>query len=134
MLNGVSGLLELAATATAAGGLRVLLEFGQRHDVHLPAGAQFLGGLHIGLHLLQVPLELGAPILEPGDDLRVGEAQLLRDLVAIGGGQVLLVQEALFQLVDLVVGESRARLSPLLGGLPLPKDGHPVAACEERTV
>lgn len=74
----------------------------------------FLQRLHVSLHLFQVPFELGPAVLEPGDNLRVRQAQLLRDLVAIGRRQILLVQKPLLQLVNLVVGEGRPRLSPLL--------------------
>lgn len=73
----------------------------------------FLKRLHVCLHLFQVPFELGPAVLEPGDDLRVGEPQLLRDLVAIGRRKVLLVQKPLLQFVNLVVREGRPRLSPL---------------------
>lgn len=44
----------------------------------------FLERLHVRLHLLQVSLELGPSVLEPGDDLRVGQTQLLCDLVSVG--------------------------------------------------
>ena len=37
------------------------------------------------------------------------------NVVPVGWGEVLLVQEALLQLVDLLVGEGRPRLAPLLG-------------------
>lgn len=40
-----------------------------------------------------------------------------------------MVEEPLLQLVDLVVGEGRPRLSTLLRRLPLPEDRHPVPAC-----
>lgn len=79
----------------------------------------FLERLHVRLHLLQVSLELGPSVLEPGDDLRVGQTQLLCDLVSVGRWQVFLVQKALFQLVDLVVGEGRAGLPSFFGGLSL---------------
>lgn len=128
------GLSPAAAAAAAACGLRVLLEFGQRHDVHLPARAQLLGGLHVGLHLLQVLFKLGSPILEPGDDLSIGGAQLLRNLVMIGGGQVISGRESASPTHRSVIGEGCARLlSSLFGGLLLPKDGHPVTARGKRT-
>lgn len=79
----------------------------------------FLQRLHVRLHLLQVPLELGPAVLEPGDDLRIGQSQLLRDLVTVGRREVLLVEEPLLQLIDLMVGEGCPRLSPLLRSLPL---------------
>lgn len=74
----------------------------------------FLQRLHVSLHLFQVTFKLGPAVLEPGDDLRVRQSQLLRDLVAIGRREILLVQKPLLQLVNLVVGEGRPRLSPLL--------------------
>ena len=55
-------------------------------------------------------------VLEPRDHLGVAERQRLRDLVAVGRRQVLLVEEPLLELVDLLVGERRARLAPLLNG------------------
>lgn len=79
----------------------------------------FLKWLHIRLHLLQVSLEFGPAVLKPGDDLRVGQSQLLCDLVSVRWREVLLIQKALLQLVNLVVGEGRPRLSPLFWRLSL---------------
>lgn len=79
----------------------------------------FLKRFHVRFHLLQVPFEFGPSVLKPGDDLRVGEPKLLRDLVAIGRREVFLVQKALLQFVNLVVCEGRPRLSPLFWRLPL---------------
>lgn len=47
--------------------------------------------------------------------LCIGEPQAVCDLVTVCRREVLLVQEALLQLVDLLVGEGRARLAPFLG-------------------
>ncbi|TNN71236.1 hypothetical protein EYF80_018584 [Liparis tanakae] len=52
--------------------------------------ADGLGRLHVGLHLLQ----LGPAVLKPRDDLRVRQAQLLRDLVPVRRGQVLLASSS----------------------------------------
>lgn len=78
---------------------------GQRY--HKKRLLPYLGALHVLLELLHVALELGPPVLEPRDDLSVGQPQLGGDLVAIGGRQVLLVEEPLLQLEDLMVGEGR---------------------------
>ena len=115
--------------ATAPGVLGVvLLHVLHGHEFLQRLRRDLLQRLHICLHLLQVALQLGAPVLEPRDDLRVTQAELLRDLVPVRRAQVLLVQEALLQLVDLVVGEGRARLPPLLRGVPLAEQRHPVPA------
>jgi len=82
-------------------------------EERLVRGEDF-GRLDVLLELLHVALELGAPILEPRDHLRVAQAELRGDLVAVGRRQVLLVQEPLLQLEDLVVGEGGARLALLL--------------------
>ena len=47
-------------------------------------------------------------------DLSVGEAEGRRDLVPVGGREVLLIQKPLLQLENLVVGERRPRLPLLL--------------------
>ena len=107
---------------------RALLQLGQLGQLLVGHGARDLGGLHVRFHLLQVPLELGAPVLEPGDDLRVGQPQLLGDLVPVRRAQVLLVQEALLQLVDLVVGERRARLPTFLRVVSLAEERQTVPA------
>ena len=104
-----------------------LRQFGELLEGH---HTDRLRRLHVRLHLFKIPLELGAAVLEPGDDLRVGETQLLGDLVAVRRAQVLLVQEALLQLVDLVVGEGRARLSSLFGSIPLAEQRQSVPTCE----
>lgn len=62
----------------------------------------------VGAHLLHVALELGAPVLEPRDDLRVGQAEPSRQPVALGRRQVLLEDEAPLQLQHLLRGECRA--------------------------
>lgn len=59
---------------------------------------------------------LGAPVLEPRLDLRVGHAQGLGQRRPLGRGQVLLAQEAPLQLQHLRAGEGRARLLPFRGG------------------
>ena len=59
---------------------------------------------------------LGAPVLEPRLDLRVGHAQGLGQRRPLGRGQVLLAQEAPLQLQHLRAGEGCARLLPLWGG------------------
>ncbi len=50
------------------------------------------------------------PVLEPRLDLRVGHLEVLCERGPLGGGQVLLLVEALLQLADLDAGEGRARL------------------------
>lgn len=74
-----------------------------------------LDAVEVLFQLLDVALLLGPAVLEPGDHLGVGQAQGGGDLVAIGRGQVLLVEETLLQLKDLVVGEGGAGLALLLG-------------------
>lgn len=54
----------------------------------------------------------GAPVLEPGLDLRLAELQGLGQFHAFGRRQVALLLEATFQAVQLVVGEHGARLAP----------------------
>ena len=49
-------------------------------------------------------------------NLCVAEGERVGDLVSVGRREVLLVEEAFLELVDLLVGERRARLAPLLGG------------------
>jgi hypothetical protein len=95
----------------------LLLEYPQVLDVLEEAlvRGEELGALDVLLELLHVALELGPPVLEPGDDLGVGQAQRGGDLVAVRRTEVLLVEEPLLQLEDLVVGEGRPRLSLLLG-------------------
>ena len=77
--------------------------------------------LYILLHLLHVSLELGASVLEPGDDLAARQAQGGGDLVPVGRGEVLLVQEPPLQLEYLVVGEGSAGLPLLLRHRVLPQ-------------
>lgn len=91
----------------------------------------FLERLDICFHLLQIPLEFSSAILKPGDDLRVGESQLLRDLVTVGRRKVLLVQKPLLQFVNLVVREGCPRLSPLLRRLPLSKSIYMLTTLDE---
>lgn len=112
--------------------LTLLVYVLHRHQLLQRLGGQLFEGLHVGFHLLQVPLELGTAILEPRDHLSVGQAQLLRYLVSIRRRQVFLVQKALLQLVDLVVGESRPGLSPLFRGLSLAEGVHVLTACGRR--
>lgn len=107
---------------------RALLQLGQLGELLQCHGPRGLGGLHVRFHLLQVPLELGPPVLKPGDDLSVGQTELLGDLVPVRRTQVLLVQEAFLQLVDLVVGKRRAGLPPLLRGVPLAEERQTVSA------
>ncbi|KAJ8941771.1 hypothetical protein NQ318_006428 [Aromia moschata] len=70
--------------------------------------------LHHPPHLLHVPLQLRPSILEPGDDLGVGNAQGRGNLVSDGGTYVFLVQEPFLKFEELEVGEGRAGLSLLL--------------------
>lgn len=70
-----------------------------------------LHAIKILLQFLDVALLLGPAILEPGDHLGVGQAQGGGDLITISWRQVLLVQEALLQLKDLVIGEGGARFA-----------------------
>lgn len=58
--------------------------------------------------------------------LRVAEAEALRQLVPVGGREVLLVQEPLLQLEDLVVGERRPALPLLLRRLSVVEEVHGV--------
>lgn len=102
------------------------------HELLQRLWCDFLKRLHVRFHLLQVPLEFGPAVLKPGDDLRVGESQLLRDLVTVGRREVLLVQKPLLQLVNLVVGEGRPRLSPFLRRLPLSEGVEMLATLEEK--
>lgn len=103
--------------------LRQLGELFQGH------GSRGLGGLHVRLHLVQVPLQLSPAVLEPRDDLCVGQTQVLGDLVPVRRAQVLLVQKMFLQLIYLVVGEGRAGLPPLLGGVPVAEQRQAVSAC-----
>lgn len=75
--------------------------------------------LDVLLELLHVPFELGSPVLEPRDHLGITEAQLRGDLVAIRRTQVFLIEKALFQLEDLLIGEGRSALALLLRLLPI---------------
>lgn len=59
---------------------------------------------------------LGASILEPGLNLRVGHAQGLGQCRPLCRGQVLLAQEAALQLQHLRAGKGGARLLALRGG------------------
>ena len=52
-------------------------------------------------------------ILEPSDDLGVGESKRLRNLVPISGREIFLIEKPFLQLVDLLISESRPRLAPL---------------------
>lgn len=56
---------------------------------------------------------LGAPVLEPGFDLRVGHFEGFGQGGPFCGGQVLLFVKALLQLGDLQSGERGARLLSL---------------------
>jgi hypothetical protein len=67
--------------------------------------------LHVLLQLLHIALELGSSILEPSDNLGIAQAELGRDLIAIRGRQILLVEESLLQLEDLLIREGRPALS-----------------------
>ena len=68
----------------------------------------------VSFELLNVSLQLGASVLEPRDHLRVGETQLRGDLVTVGWREVLLVQKAFFQFVDLLVGECSSTFASFL--------------------
>lgn len=120
------------AAGSRPGRREIGLELGHAGQLLQRRRGQLLEGLHVGLHLLQVALQLGAPVLEPGDDLGIAQPQLRRDVVSVGRRQVLLVEEALFQLVDLVVGEGRAGLPALLGRLPRPEGAQRVSPCGRR--
>ena len=72
-------------------------------------------GIFTKVCTFHVTFEFGASVLEPGDDLGVGQTQRQGDLVSIGRWQVLLIEEALLQLENLVVGEGRPRFPLLLG-------------------
>ena len=69
---------------------------------------------HVRATFLQVSLQLRAPVLEPRDHLRVRQSQTERDLVPVGRREVLLVEEALLEFVDLLIREGRARFPSLL--------------------
>ena len=56
---------------------------------------------------------LGASVLEPCLDLRVGHLEVLGEAGPLGGGEVLLLVEPLLQLADLDPRERRPRLLPL---------------------
>ena len=56
---------------------------------------------------------LGPPVLEPGLDLGVRHLEALGHGRPLGGGEVLLLVEALLQLADLDPAEGRPRLLPL---------------------
>lgn len=77
-------------------------------------GGEDFDAVEVLLQLLDVALLLSATVLEPGDHLGIGQAQRGGDLIAIRGRQILLVEEALLQLKDLMVGEGGARLALLL--------------------
>ena len=73
---------------------------------------------------------LGPPVLEPRLDLSVRHLEALRHGRPLGGGEVLLLVEALLQLADLDPAEGRPRLLPLgrrpvLVGVPDPPRRHP---------
>lgn len=107
---------------------RALLQLGQLGELLIGHSARGLGGLHVCLHLLQVPLELRPPVLKPSYDLCIGQTKLLGDLVPVRRAQVLLVQEALLQLVDLVVRKRSAGLPSLLRRVSLAKERQAVSA------
>jgi len=69
---------------------------------------------YVIFQLLQIALQFCAAILKPRDHLCVRKTQILRNLVPVCGRQILLIQETLFQLVNLLICESRARLPALL--------------------
>lgn len=85
-------------------------------------GRRDLGGVHVLLQLLHVPLEFGTPILKPRDHLGVGQTQRLGDFVPVRWRQVLLVKETLLQLEDLMIGERRPRFPLFLRLLPRAED------------
>ena len=76
---------------------------------------EYFGRFNVFLELLHVAFEFRPSVLEPGDDLRVAQPELTRDLVSIRGGKILLVQEPFLQLKDLVVCERCSRLPLFLG-------------------
>ena len=77
------------------------------------AGTQFpiLGYILNALDSFSPPL--GPPVLKPGLDLRVRHLEVLGEGRPLGGGEVLLLVEALLQLADLDPAEGRPRLLPL---------------------
>lgn len=100
-------------------------------------GCQQFRRLYVLLQLLHVSLHLGPSVLEPSDHLSVAEAKGEGNLVPIGGGQILLVEEALLQLEDLGVGERGAGLAFLfgVGGGSVVEEGEMVDvnfACEQK--
>lgn len=107
---------------------RAFLQLGQLGELFEGHRTHGLGGLHVRLHLFQIPLELGPPVLKPSDHLCVGQAELMGDLVPVRWAQVFLVQEALFQLVDLLVGERRAGFPPLFWSISLAEERQTVSA------
>lgn len=74
---------------------------------------QFFHVRQVALQLFQIPFKFGSSVLKPRDHLCVTETKCLRDIVAIGRRQVLLVEETLFQLVYLLICERGARFSAL---------------------
>lgn len=60
------------------------------------------------LLLLLLPLVLGAPVLEPHLDLRLGEAEGLRELLPLGADHVVVLLERVLQLQQLRRGERGA--------------------------
>ena len=85
----------------------------------------------VGLQLLQVSFQLRPPVLKPRDHLGVGEAKALGDLVAISRRQILLIEEALLELVYLLICEGRTRFTPFLGRLSF---GEEVQLLATRTI
>lgn len=106
----------LTHTSRRRRGLLQLSQLGELFQGHSAGG---LGGLHVRFHLLQVPLKLSPAVLEPCDDLCVGQTKLLSHLVPVRWAQVLLVQKSFLQLIYLVVGKGRAGFPPLFRGVSL---------------
>lgn len=121
----VAGLWKRSPANTSG---RALLQLGQLGELLIGHSACGLGWLHVCFHLLQVPLELRSPVLKPSYDLCICQTKLLGDLVPVCRAQVLLVQEALLQLVDLVVGKRGAGLPSLLRRVSLAKERQTVSA------
>lgn len=82
---------------------------GIKHEINRDQNIQMFPQLRVHVTLRSSP-PLGAPVLEPGLDLRVGHLQGLGQGGALRRGQVLLAVEAFLQLTHLQAREGRARL------------------------
>ena len=117
--------------------------------VVVSSSAEDLGRLDVLLQLLHVSLELGPPVLEPGDHLGVRQAECQCNLfhfnemlqlriktsaeeaaylVSIGRRQVLLIEEPLLQFEDLMIGERRPGFALLFRLLARAEQGIAITA------